>query len=190
MLALALVLSALAAPVQSPAQTLFERGTTWEAFYDAVDARRELWQANRRRARESAAKPELVERLKAAGSGLTLLVIAEAACSDSVNTVPFIAELAARAGIDLRIVGRAAGEEMLARYRTPDGRMATPTVVLLRGGQDVGAWVERPAVLQSWIIASASIRSAERQERKMAWYDWDRGDSTLADFLEVVERAR
>ncbi|HUF48978.1 MAG TPA: thioredoxin family protein [Vicinamibacterales bacterium] len=190
MIALSLLLSALVMPAQSPGQALFDRGMTWEAFFDAADARRELWQANRRRARESATRPEMVERLETAGSGLSLLVIAEAACSDSVNTVPFIAELAAGAGIELRIVRRDAGESLLAKYKTPDGRMATPTVVLMRGGQDVGAWVERPAALQDWMIASTGIRSSERLERKMAWYDWDRGDSTVADFLEVVERAR
>jgi hypothetical protein len=29
----------------------------------------------------------------------------------------------------------------------------------------------------------------ERVERKMSWYEWDRGASTIADFLAVVEAA-
>ena len=134
--------------------------------------------------------PDMVERLKQAGDGLSLLVVAEAACSDSVNTVPFIAELANRAGIALRIVRRDPGKALLEKYQTPDGRSATPTVVILRGGQDVGAWVERPKALQDWMIQSTSVRTNERMERKMAWYEWDRGDSTLADFLATVEHAR
>ena len=169
------------------AQVLFERGLTWQQFYDAADVRRELWQTNTRRAR--AIRPELVERLRKAGSGLTLLAIAEASCSDSVNTVPFIAELAARAGVEMRIISRAAGESILERYQTPDGRGATPTIVLLRGGRDIGAWVERPEALQAWFTSMTDIPMRERVDRKLAWYEWDRGDSTIAGFLSLVERA-
>jgi len=61
------------------------------------------------------------------------------------------------------------------------------TVVLLRGGRDVGAWVERPEALQSWYIRATDVPTSERVERKMSWYEWDRGDSTLSDFLAVVE---
>ena len=38
--------------------------------------------------------------LKAAGTGLRLLVVAEDWCSDSVNTVPYLATLATRAGVE------------------------------------------------------------------------------------------
>lgn len=190
MLSLSLLVGLLLVPApaqaEQSAQALYLRGATWQAFYDAADVRRELWQTNTRRARNVG--PELVERLKAAGSGLTLLAIAEAACSDSVNTVPFIAELAARAGVELRIVSRAVGEAVLARYPTPDGRSATPTIVLLRGGREVGAWVERPAALQIWFTSAEDVPLRERVDRKMAWYEWDRGDSTLSDFLALVER--
>ncbi len=190
MLSLSLMVGLLLAPApgqaERNAQVLYELGVTWQAFYDAADVRRELWQTNTRRARN--VRPELVERLTTAGAGLTLLAIAEAACSDSVNTVPFIAELAARAGVELRIVSRAAGEAVLARYPTPDGRSATPTIVLLRGGREVGAWVERPAALQTWFTSAEDVPVRERVDRKMAWYEWDRGDSTLSDFLALVER--
>jgi hypothetical protein len=177
-----------AAPAGQNAQALYDRGVTWQTFYDAADVRRELWQRNTERVRASL-KPELVDRLKRAGEGLRLLAVAEASCSDSVNTIPFIAELASRAGIDMRIVGREAGEPVLEHHRTPDGRLATPTVVLLRDGRDVGAWVERPSVLQAWFISSTDIPVRERVERKMSWYEWDRGASTIADFLAVVEAA-
>ncbi len=176
------------APAQQSAQALFDGGITWQEFYDSADVRRELWQKNTDRVRASL-KPELVERLKKAGTGLSLLMIAEASCSDSVNTVPFIAELAAKAGIEMRIVGRDAGEPAIENHKTPDGRMATPTVVLLRNGRDVGAWVERPSALQTWYISATDVPLRERVERKMSWYEWDRGDSTMAEFLAVVEAA-
>ena len=185
-----LVLAMLTAgpPAQQSAQTLFEGGVTWQEFFDAADVRRELWHTNTDRARTSL-KAELVDRLRKAGSGLTLLIVAEASCSDSVNTVPFIAELAAKAGIVVRLVGRAAGEPAIVNHLTPDGRMATPTVILLRDGRDVGAWVERPSALQNWYISATDVPQRERVERKMSWYEWDRGDSTIAEFLAAVEAA-
>jgi hypothetical protein len=29
--------------------------------------------------------------------------------------------------------------------------------------------------------------SAERLSRKMSWYDWDRGDSTIAEIVALAE---
>ncbi len=176
------------APAQQSAQALFESGITWQAFLDAADVRRELWQKNTERAR-STVKPDHVERLKSVAAGLTLLVVAEASCSDSVNTVPFLAELSARAGVDMRIVGKAGADAALEGHKTPDERTATPTVIFLRNGRDTGAWVERPAALQAWFITVTGLPQRERLERKMSWYEWDRGDSTVSDFLAVVEAA-
>ncbi|HSF99804.1 MAG TPA: thioredoxin family protein [Vicinamibacterales bacterium] len=173
-------------PAQPDLQAVYAQGITWQAFYDAADVRRELWRKNTERA-PSTVTADHVERLRKAGTGLTLLAVSEAACSDSVNTVPFLAELSARAGIEMRIVGKAAAEPLLDAHRTPDGRTATPTVILVRGGRDVGAWVERPAALQTWFLAATDVPLRERVERKMSWYEWDRGASTVADFLAVVE---
>jgi hypothetical protein len=102
--------------------------------------------------------------------------------------VPYIARLASLAGVDLRIVTKARGLWLLEQHRTPDGRTATPTVVLLREGRDVGAWVERPEVLQTWFLAHQDLSTRERLARKTSWYDWDRGASTLAEIVALAER--
>jgi hypothetical protein len=171
---------------QSGAAALFDQGVSWTSFLERVNAREELWRTNADRDRIG---PDLLARARAAADGIRILVVAEAACSDSVNTIPFIANLAARAGIDLRIVGRDAGKAVIERYRTPDGRSATPTVVLLRGDREVGAWVERPAALQSWYLAMKDLDTRERVDRKMSWYEWDRGDSTVAELVALLEQA-
>ena len=181
-------LAMLTGPAPQGAQAIYDHGVTWQAFYEAADARRELWRRNTEQARRRLAAAD-VDRLKKAGAGLTILVVAEANCSDSVNTVPFIAELAIQAGIELRIVGKEAAAPLLEPHKTPDGRTATPTVILLRAGRDVGAWVERPAALQAWYTTRTDIPTSERLTRKMAWYDWDRGESTVAEFLAAVEAA-
>jgi Thioredoxin len=93
--------------------------------------------------------PGTVERFRRVGGDLRLLIVAEDWCPDSVHTVPYVAALAAQAGVDMRIVDRGSGAAMMKRHPPPDGRGVTPIVVLLRRGIDVGAWVERPSVLQS-----------------------------------------
>jgi hypothetical protein len=187
MLSALVVVSLLLPPAaQSGAAALFERGITWTQFLDRADSRRELWRTN---AARDGIRPDLLARARESGAGLRVLIVAEAACSDSVHTVPFIANLAAQAGLDLRIVGRDAGRAVLERYRTPDGRGATPTVVLLRGDREVGAWVERPAALQDWYIAMKDLDTRERVDRKMSWYEWDRGDSTLVEIVALLEQA-
>lgn len=193
MLSLLFALFAVAPPAQpAPAPTspaaLFEQGATWDAFLAAARARDDEWKANTAR---SAPPRALVDRLAAAGGDLRFLVIAVHACSDSVHTVPYIAALAREARVPLRIVDAAVGQRVMESYRTPDGRAATPTVALLRGDRVVGAWVERPQVLQAWLLGrAASLPMPERMARKFGWYEWDRGESTLAEIVELAERLR
>lgn len=170
------------------AAALFEGGVTFTDFLPSVTARRELWQTNSKRA---APAPGQVARLKAVGTGLQILAIAEGACSDSVSTVPYFAAAAAQAGVDLRIVGRDRGKSIMEQHRTPDNRAATPTIVLLRHGRVAGVWVERPDSLQRWYLSpeASALEADARQARKMSWYDWDRGDSTIAEIVALAERS-
>lgn len=169
----------------SPVLALFDQGISWQTFLTDVQAQRATWEANASRAPVPA---DLVERVRKAAADLKLLVVAEANCSDSVQSVPYVARLATEAGIPLRIVRKAAASAVIDRHRTPDGRTATPTVILIRGGEDAGAWVERPAALQAWFIAHADLTSSERLARKTGWYVWDRGESTLAEIVALVEK--
>ena len=75
------------------------------------------------------------------------------------------------------------------RHRTPDGRPATPTVVLLRDGDEVGAWVERPGIVQQWFLSMATNpESARRFGDRQSWYDSDRGHTVLAEVIALAER--
>jgi hypothetical protein len=74
-------------------------------------------------------------------------------------------------------------------HRTRDGRPVTPTVVLLRGSRDVGAWIERPAPLQQLFFAMATdTESAHRFAQRANWYDADRGRTTVEEFVALAER--
>jgi hypothetical protein len=93
--------------------------------------------------------------------------------------------------VPLRIVDRALGEPLMNRHRTPDGRPATPTIVLLRDGAEVGAWVERPDIVQRWFLSMATnAESARRFGDRQSWYDADRGQTVLAELTALAERTQ
>ncbi len=174
------------APQTINGAAIFDQGKPYEDFLTSADSRPEVWKANTNRARPSAA---LVDRLKKASTGLRFVVVATAACSDSVHTVPYIAALAREAGVLLRIVEPAIGKAIQDAFKTPDGRGATATVAILRGDKVVAAWVERPVALQTWMLGpAAALSSADRMDRKFGWYEWDRGESTIAELVDLVER--
>ncbi len=174
------------APQAIDGAAIFDQGKPYEDFLAAADARPEVWKGNTNRARPSAA---LIERLKKAGEGLRFVVVATAACSDSVHTVPYVAVLAREAGVPLRIVAPSVGKPIQDAFKTPDGRGATATVAILRGDKVVAAWVERPLALQTWMLGpGAGVSQSDRMDRKFGWYEWDRGESTIAELVDLVER--
>ncbi len=165
--------------------TLYSRGTTWDQFLSGTKAQRETWLKNARRD----VPPALVDRLRRAGEDLSLLVITADWCGDSVHSVPYLARLALHAGVALRVVDFRAGKAVMEAHRTPDGRASTPTVILIRGNQEVAAWVERPASLQWWYLGmTGQISDEERLERKLSWYEWNRGADALAEIVVLAEQ--
>ncbi len=168
------------------AARLFSQGLTFSQFLAHTTAQREVWLRNASRTNIA---PADVERLKRVRSGLRLLIVAEDWCPDSVHTVPYIANLAAAAGVEIRIVDRTAGDALMAQHRTRDGRKVTPTVVLLRNDRDVGAWVERPAVLQALFFSMATDSESARQfADRPSWYEHDRGRTTIDEVIALAEQ--
>jgi hypothetical protein len=187
MFSLLITLLVAGGPSQTPASAaaLFEHALPWTEYLAGTQQQRALWLRNADRDVPAA----LVDRLRKAGSGLHVLVVAEDWCSDSVNSIPYLGTLATKSGVDMRVVTSDPGKPLMEAHRTPDGRAATPTVILIRDGKDVAAWVERPAVLQSWFLDAASkLDSAERQQRKLNWYDWSRGDDALREIVVLAEQ--
>jgi len=173
----------------STLRQLFDRGTPYTEFLANARARRELWQRNT----SWATPPDaLVMRARATGGGWKLLAVAVDGCSDSVSTIPYLAQLVALLpGVELRIIGSDVGRMIMNAHKTPDGRAATPTVLLLDVDfTERGAFIERPAELQQWMMAQKGILSdAEANARKMVWYDEDKGIKTLTEIVELMERA-
>lgn len=177
------------ATTDSALVALYDSGQPWEAFLDATRARREMWL---RHATEGVIPADAVARARALPGRFRLLVVSVDSCSDSVNTVPFIARLvAAVPQLQMRVLTPAQGRELMEARRTPDGRPATPTVVILdEAGAEVGCWIERPAALQAIAQQMRADGSIDNfAPRKAAWYEADAGVSTVHEVVAALEKA-
>lgn len=193
-------------------KALYESGIDFDTFMEQATARRALWERNQSfgelpadlisRAQRAMSAWNNARAGGAGGAGaraengagpVYLLAVAVDACSDSVNTIPYLARLAAAVdGLELRIITPAAGREIMEAHRTPDGRAATPTVVVLDSGfREIGVFVERPAPLQEWATTDgADLASREFVAAKGDWYDADAGRTTIQEVVAIMEFAR
>lgn len=188
-LLLSVALASASAPAQNAPQAaaVFEHATPWADYLAGTKQQRDTWLRNAGREVSAA----YADRLRKAGAGLQLLVIAEDWCADSVNSIPYLGTLSAKAGIDMRVVTSDIGKPFMEAHRTPDGRAATPTVILIRNGKEVASWTERPVALQTWFLdMTGKIDTAERQQRKTSWYEWNRGDDALKEIVTLAEQTQ
>jgi hypothetical protein len=168
---------------------LWAKATPFHELLEGVRARREHW---RSRFANAAIEPEALDAARALPGKRRILAIAEDRCSDSAWAVPYLAKLAAAVPdkLELRVISAASGRQIQAQHLTPDGRQATPTIVVLdENSRFIGAWVERPAELQKWYIESKpSMDRDELYERVTAWYEKDAGKSTVSEVLTIMRR--
>lgn len=177
------------APVDLAA--LWDEAVPFSTFMEGAERRVETWHGNYDRGAELDAG--LLASARTIPGSWRLLVVAEDWCGDSANTLPYAARLGeAVEGLEVRVVDSRAGRDLMQAYPTPDGRAATPTLVLLdETGTEVGCMVEQPRVLQEWWLGEAREISDEdeRFEQKYAWYDEDAGRSTVAEVVAMMEGA-
>ncbi len=169
---------------------LYQSGNSFSDFLGAATRRRALWDANW--ARSESIDMELVRRARAVGGTWRILTVAVDSCSDSVNTVPYLARLAAMVdGLDLRVVLPEPGADLMAAYQTPDGRGATPTFVLLNDDWDeVGCFIERPNFLRDHTLENPDeMERMDLYNWKMGWYIGNAGQDTVEQMVEMLEAA-
>lgn len=180
-----------ATPVSDTTRALYASGRPFPEFLASVRARKATWDGNY--AAGAAVDSALVARARAAAGAWRLLVVAVDGCSDSANTIPWIARLVEQVpGLDLRVVLPDAGAPVMAAHRTPDGRAATPTIVLLDAEwREIGCFIERPRPIRDWMIArKAAVGADSAAAHKAAWYARDAGRATLVEVVEMLEAAR
>lgn len=168
---------------------LWSKATPFHTFLENVRARQEAW---RSRFANSAIEASALSDARALPARRRILAVAEDRCSDSAWAVPYLAKLAAAVPekLELRVIGRAEGSRIQAKHLTPDGRRATPTIVVLdERSRFIGAWVERPAELQKWFIEQkGALGRDELHEQMEAWYETDAGRSTVNEVLALLRR--
>ena len=171
-------------------RALYAQGQPFPEFLASVQARRKSWESNYSLSRIDAA---LLTRARAIPGRWHLLVVSMDSCSDSANTIPFIASLVDSlvGRVDMHVVSPAAGRWVMERHRTWDRRAATPTVILLDDAwEERGCWVERPGPLAAWTRQQEPRLSHQVfVEQKIAWYEHDQGQETLREIVEMMERA-
>ena len=170
-------------------EALYRQGITFDVFLDHAVKRRQMWLDNYAKGRVPEA---LLTRARAIPGRWRLLVVAVDSCSDSANTIPYLAHLVAAAdNLDMRIIDSDLGRPVMEAHRTPDGRAATPTVVLLDDNYDeAGCFIERPAELQAWALENRNkLDGSEFLQQKSAWYDKDLGYDTMSEVIALMEAA-
>lgn len=177
---------ALPRPDAATYRQLWSSGIGYDAFVAGDTARRAQWNANRAAAATSMAP--LVERTRAIGGRWHLLVVAESWCSDAVNSVPYLAALAAAdPSLDLRLL-RKAGAKRLLRSHLLDGRDATPLVIVLDSTfAERASWVEQPAPLKALVRGlEPKITHDSLRVRVREWYAADSGRTSVAEVLGLL----
>jgi hypothetical protein len=168
---------------------LWANATPFHSFLENVRARQEQW---RTRFANAAIDAGALTSARALPSKRHILAVAEDRCSDSAWAVPYLAKLAAAVPekIELRVIGRAQGSRIQSEHLTPDGRRATPTIIVLDDKDAfIGAWVERPAELQTWFVENkAKVSSDELHQHLDEWYTADAGKTTVSEVLAILNQ--
>ena len=194
MTALLAVVVSLATSVQPAAaqidyQALWANAPPFHTFLENVRARKEQWTS---RFSNAAIDAAALTQARALPGKRHILAVAEDRCSDSAWAVPYLAKLAAAVPekLEVRVIGRSEGSRIQAAHMTPDGRRATPTIVVLDDNDAfIGAWVERPAELQQWYIKNKPLVSADDLHEHMdEWYTKDAGRSTVNEVLAILNQ--
>lgn len=187
----ALVLAVGAAAQAAPPDysALWEKATPFHVFLENVKARQDEWKP---RFANAAIDPAALTAARALPARRRILAVADDRCSDSAWALPYIAKLAAAVPgtLELRVIGRREGRRIQSAHLTPDGRLATPTVIVLdEANRFIGAWIERPSELQAWYIAhKPTVTSDELYTHVSKWYADDAGRSTIRELLVILGR--
>lgn len=168
---------------------LWEKATPFHVFLENVKARQDQWKP---RFADAAIDAAALADAKALPARRRMLAVADDRCSDSAWALPYIAKLAAAVPekLEVRVIGRADGSRIQSAHLTPDGRLATPTIIVLdENNRYIGGWVERPSELQKWYLENKpKVTQGALYEHVTKWYTEDAGRSTIREMLTILAR--
>lgn len=188
-LSVAVLFAATLAAQQVDYGAHWQAATPFDQFLSSVKVREQQWKS---RFANAAVDAETLTRTRALPEKRRILVVGEDRCSDSAWAVPYLAKLAAAVPerLELRMINREKGSAIQSANPTADGKLVTPTVVVLDENDRVmGVWLERPAELKAWVASNkASMSSDELHDKIDKWQMQDGGKSTLKEILPILEK--
>ncbi|MDO4781861.1 MAG: thioredoxin family protein [Capnocytophaga felis] len=133
---------------------------------------------------------EKAEFFKNYSKSVTFLVITETWCGDAAQIVPVINKIAElNPKITLKLVFRDENEELMNLFLTNGGK-AIPIVVILDLEDNVlASWGSRPSVATKMVEdykAQHGKLSAEFKEELQKWYNQDKGNNIVDDFIKIL----
>lgn len=166
----------------------FERAPTFPEYLETVVKNREMWHAVYERVRLPGA---VVAEAALIPGEWHLVALSEDWCGDAVNTLPVIARLAEEAGWDFRVFGRDDNPDLMDAHLTNGRSRSIPVVIVYdERFEEVGWWGPRPGEIQAWVMDEGlSMPSPERYKEIRRWYAKDRGRTTLAEIVGLVDAA-
>ncbi len=136
--------------------------------------------------------PELINVLQNITQPQQWVVITEAWCGDSAQSLPVIARIAAVSEkINLKIVMREENPELMDKYLTNGSRSIPKLVSYDLEGEELFTWGPRPAAAQEIFMAwkkEPAGRDWEAFEKELhTWYARDKSLSLQKEFLEILK---
>lgn len=165
----------------------FAAAETLPEFVARAQSHPDLWRDMTARARVPEA---LAARARQLGGPFYLLVLLEDWCGDAINTIPALAALAdAAPGLSLRVLERDRNPDLMDARLTGTSRSIPVVIALDADGREIGWWGPRPAELQRWAISpeARALSSSDRYREIRRWYARDRGHTTMAEVLDLLE---
>lgn len=160
---------------------------TLDEFIDVALTNQDFWRGARRLAKVS---PDVQPRLDAIGTPWRLLALTEDWCLDAVNTLPVVQRLVEMSPhLELRVLPRDANPDLMDTHMTGASRSIPVVMLLDEAGLEYGWWGPRPSQLQQWYLEVG--RAMEKGAKNLSvrqWYARDRGASTVAEILSLIER--
>lgn len=134
---------------------------TPEQYIAQIREKRALLEANLAAVRLTPEERAPFERLP---RPVTVLVLTEDWCGDSVANLPIVIALARETGgLDLRILKREGNDDIAGRYLLADGRNHIPTYIILDERlEEIGHVIERPDAITDQLRPFKSAWFAER----------------------------
>jgi hypothetical protein len=186
---LAVIAGASGTPLEIDYPSVWETAAPFSTFLHNVKARQEQWTS---RFANAAVDADALNDARSLPGRRRILAVAEDRCSDSAWALPYLAKLAAVVPekIELRVISAKQGEAIQAAHPTPDGRKATPTIVVLdERSRYVGAWVERPGELQTgYLEKKPAVSRQDLYDYVNGWYTKDAGRTTIREVLSIMGR--